>query len=115
MSGDFISRQDALKRLKDFANDDMTSTAKAVGADYCMDIIKAMPGAGQEWIPVSERWPENKSYVLTTIHVPGRSPHSRSGWFEDGLFMNDNGDTWKCTDREVIAWMPLPEPYGGEK
>jgi hypothetical protein len=68
-----------------------------------------------QWIPVSERLPENKSYVLTTIYIPGRQPHARSGWFENGLFMNDNGDTWKSTDREVCAWLPLPEPWREEK
>ena len=70
-----------------------------------------------KWILCKERLPENKSYVLTTIKVPGRSPHARSGWYEDGLFMNDNGDVWKSTDREALAWMPLQSPYceEGEK
>lgn len=67
-----------------------------------------------EWIPVSERLPEDKTYVLTTIKVPNRIAHARSGWYEGGFFHNDNGDTWKATDREVKAWIPLPEPYKAE-
>ena len=63
------------------------------------------------WIPCSERLPDNKTYVLTTIQVSGRQPHARSGFYHDGFFHNDNGDTWKATDREVRAWMPLPDPY----
>jgi hypothetical protein len=63
------------------------------------------------WIPVSERLPEDRTYVLTTIKVPNRQAHARSGWYEGGFFHNDNGDTWKKTDMEVRAWMPLPEPY----
>jgi hypothetical protein len=66
------------------------------------------------WIRTKDALPENKSYVLTTIHVPGRQPHVRSGWYQDGLFMNDNGDCWKSTDREVLAWMYQPEPYAAE-
>lgn len=66
------------------------------------------------WIPVSEKLPENKTYVLTTIKVPNRIAHTRSGWYEGGFFHNDNGDVWRATDMEVIAWMPLPEPYKEE-
>ena len=55
------------------------------------------------WIPCSERLPDNKTYVLTTIQVSGRQPHARSGFYHDGFFHNDNGDTWKATDREVRA------------
>lgn len=67
-----------------------------------------------EWIPVSEELPENGSLVLTTIQVPGREPHVRSGMYFNGLFSNDNGDVWKATDEEVKAWMPLPEPCKAE-
>ena len=64
-----------------------------------------------KWFPVSERLPEDKTYVLTTIKVPNRIAHARSSWYECGFFHNDNGDTWRATDMEVKAWMPLPKPY----
>ena len=63
------------------------------------------------WISVSERLPEDKTYVLTTIKVPNKIAHVRSSWYEGGLFYNDNGDTWKATDKEVIGWMPSPPCY----
>jgi hypothetical protein len=66
------------------------------------------------WVPISEGLPENKTYVLTTIYIPGRQRHARSGWYQDGFFHNDNGDVWNATDPEVEAWMPLPEPYRAE-
>lgn len=73
------------------------------------------------WIPTKEGLPDDQSHVLTTIKIPrkGRIPKVRSGWYQDGLFMNDNGDTWQSTDKEVVAWMYSPKPYdwkedGGE-
>lgn len=58
------------------------------------------------WIPCSERLPEHRLYVLVTYK------------YEYGLI--DNGITWYSetenkwnTFREVIAWMPLPDPYKG--
>lgn len=88
----------------------------------CIEVLNGMADtiaqleeklAKREWIPCSERLPDNKTYVLTTIQVSGRQPHARSGFYHDGFFHNDNGDTWKATDREVRAWMPLPKPYKG--
>ena len=82
-------------------------------------IPSVTPSAQPGWIPCSRELPKNKSYVLTIIYIPGRQAHIRSGWYEDGLFMNDNGDTWKPTDKEVVGWMyqpKLPKPYreGGQ-
>ena len=70
--------------------------------------------AATQWIPCSEKLPDNQSYVLTTISIPSRQLHARSGWYQDGFFYNDNGDTWNDTDPEVKAWMPLPEPWNGD-
>ena len=74
------------------------------------------------WIPCNERLPENETRVLTTIKIPNRIARVRSGWYDSGFFPNDhsgffhndNGDVWKATDMEVVAWMPLPEPYKAE-
>lgn len=64
-----------------------------------------------EWIPTKERLPENRTYVLTTIYVPGKRRRVRSGWYHDGFFTNDNGDVWRSIDKEVIAWCYQPDPY----
>lgn len=69
-----------------------------------------------QWIPCSERLPENNRQVL----VYARSVHYALAKYdemreEDGTYKKQwvTFDAWKpfYTIKEVIAWMPLPEPY----
>lgn len=64
-----------------------------------------------KWIPVSEALPKDMDRLLATIVRSDGSKRVRSGHYYKGLFMMDNGDTWKETDKEILAWMPLVEPY----
>ena len=99
---DLISRQDALDAVND--------------CGICIQKIMDIPSAEleQKWTPVTEALPEeDMERTLVTIDCRGRK-NVRSGHFFKGYFMNDNGDTWKTTDPEVTAWMPLPEPWRGE-
>ena len=64
------------------------------------------------WIPVSKKLPEDPRPVLVTIlwHEPydNYEVSIEEYW--------DNGDGWgDWPGAEIIAWMPLPEPYKGEK
>lgn len=67
----------------------------------------------QEWIPVSERVPEDSELVLFSTKTDrvftGRyfDDDTDFQWyaFRDETFVEDN---------VVTAWMPLPEPYKGE-
>lgn len=112
---DLISRQDAI--------DAVVSSAEEWDRMYIQDLncrirdaIKQLPSAEPElperaeaeWIPCSEMLPMNRKYVLVT--------------FEHSYGLMDHGITWYGelekkwnTSREVIAWMPLPEPYKGEQ
>ena len=71
-----------------------------------------------EWIPVSEKLPENHEEVLIYLssnritiglynsHVLPLAPYKPIGWGVNAQTAVHNF----CSD-DVVAWMPLPEPY----
>ena len=75
----------------------------------------------QRWIPCSERLPEKEThFYLTTIANHGLNFTTTLPddvdvvrWDYDRR-KGHNSWHW-CTERTVIAWMPLPEPYEGGK
>lgn len=59
----------------------------------------------EQWIPTTDEMPEEGEYVLVTcVTKKGRRSVVRSYW---------TGGYWAGTMAEVVAWMPLPEPFGG--
>ena len=85
--------------------------------------IKNLPPAQpeQRWIPVTERLPEDE-YVINSkkptkisgdkwsIAIAIRTADQRSGkiqWRDSGFGV--------IQDDKVLAWMPLPAPWEGEK
>ena len=83
------------------------------------DILEQMPSAVPEpqWIPCSERLPEDMQFVLLTVrrlkneynHEPFISV-GYIGWNQQHWWCAHDGDC-EISKVEVIAWMPLPEPY----
>ena len=67
-----------------------------------------------KWICPIDALPKDMDRILATIVRSDGEKRVRSGHYYKGLFMMDNGDTWNATDKEVLAWMPLPEPWRGE-
>jgi len=57
------------------------------------------------WIPVSERIPEDGRYLFS---LPDRGGTIMCGDVMFGKFFSDD---YEQTSDDVIAWMPLPEPY----
>lgn len=75
----------------------------------------------QRWIPCSERLPEkDMCFYLVTIANHGLNFTTTLPddvdvvrWDYD---RRKGCNSWHwCTERTVIAWMPLPEPYKGER
>ena len=96
-----------LKTLKSYYND--KSEDSYVGFDdednRALDMaIKALSSSENpnKWIPVWERLPDKYAHTLWCAS----SGYVRSDYF--------NGEFWEDAEKycyEVIAWMPLPEPY----
>ena len=95
---------------------------------HIFDIIDAQPTIEpeQQWIPCSERLPEEKDagilkklgtekrseYVLATVDVKGERMTVTACTY-DGAW--DWNMKYAFPDYKIIAWMPLPAPYGGEQ
>ena len=66
---------------------------------------------GPQWVPVSERLPTaRQSVILSTKDWTGEGCY----WETTEYHVIWKGYRWNATywDDEVVAWMPLPEPYG---
>ena len=65
----------------------------------------------QHWIPCSERFPENDDWqIVSILDESGDTPYRYSdfGWYLD------KAESWIIDAEQrtdIIAWMPLPEPY----
>ena len=62
-----------------------------------------------QWIPCSERLPEENGRYITTNMYEGEKEEVFDMWYEDGKWFIDAGEDE--TIRIVLAWMPLPESY----
>lgn len=72
-----------------------------------MEVMKSedvQPVMHGEWIPCSERLPENDGRYLVTCSKIG-------AWVVDwNIWHNEPKPSW-LWEQGVTAWMPLPEPY----
>ena len=69
----------------------------------------------QRWIPVTERLPEDDTLALVSYigSIPG-TMNTWIGWHKmENVWYIDGEPHIKKYDNEVIAWMPLPEPFKG--
>jgi hypothetical protein len=73
---------------------------------YVRECLAEAPSVTPEphWIPVTERLPEASGLYLVSVKNDHERRYSKTAWFEK--------DVWFAR-QDVIAWMPLPEPYKG--
>lgn len=82
---------------------------------YVCDILDTYSRAKQQWIPVTEQLPEPHIDVLVAVYDFGEDTST----FLDCLVESDSTgklmwSTFNGAKEQVLAWMPLPEPYRRE-
>jgi len=107
-----MTREEALEWFKDRKEmnlDDKCQQAE----DMAIKALEQEPSSSEKpnkWIPVRERLPEDKQAVL--VWCPQYKNIycaylEKEQWWIFGAFV-------QIVPNEVIAWMPLPEPYRAE-
>ena len=86
---------------------------KALLLDAVKNIVKKLPPVTPQeprWIPISKRLPKKYSFVLVSTDANEVFIADYLGKMSDGTdcFDDDDGMMW---EGDVIAWMPMPEPY----
>lgn len=76
-------------------------------AKLYLEGVRPMVKPKQEWIPCSERLPEKNGVYLVT----GENGHVFEYDYSDFTTHNEK---WSFMGINVIAWMPLPDPYREE-
>lgn len=105
--------------VQETIDDEMTDlcaeTMRVIAKEIVQEVAEEYDNG---WIPCSERLPEEPFGCLVT--VMDCEPSTQTD-FENILpyFVGYDGHSWNDEDGEeipfeVIAWMPLPEPYKGE-
>lgn len=75
------------------------------------DMVSKLPSAQPEWIPCSERLPDEDVEVLVTDDAGGVA----NLWLDKMLRYEDSGKLFWLWSQNVTAWMPVPEPYEVKK
>lgn len=117
---DLISRQAAIDWASKIPIHDLSDGrgfCRVIFADDFLKALKTIPLAQSHWIPCSERLPEDDTLML--VNYIDNRPNAGDiwiGWHEmENVWYIDGEEHSKERGNEVVAWMPLPEPYKGEE
>ena len=100
-------------RILTYEESDMWDAYRAIGTpEKCREAVERT-----RWIPVSERMPEDEKEVLVWFEYFQYGYYNRLyqtygfGYAENGEWSHFVNGTSGWKDLNIIAWMPLPEPY----
>ena len=110
--GDKVYRGDVVKFIRNNISlgtfmKRTVKTADEACWDLCdkLNYVPAIKESNEpHWIPVTERLPEVNGCYLVSVKNDHERRYSKTAWFEKGVWF---------ARQDVIAWMPLPEPYKG--
>lgn len=81
--------------------DDAVSYLTQNDVNWLKENIKAL-GQEQKWTPVTEELPKKDGLYLVSVKNDHLRRYSKTCWYSD--------KNWFAR-QDVVAWMPLPEPY----
>ena len=107
---DYVSRDDAIELIA--GTDETNGNEPVFSGKQVIKMLKSLPSVTPKakWIPVSEKLPEEKSAVLVWCSERKNiycAYLEEKQWWIFGAFSEE-------VIEDVIAWMPLPEPYKAE-
>lgn len=106
---DCISRDDSIELIA--GADETNGNEPVFSGKQVIKMLKGLPSVTPKarWIPVSERLPEEETDVLVCNENGDMEITSGSYSTELNNYFMWYTSGWRFG--EVIAWMPLPEPY----
>lgn len=85
--------------------DDAVSYLTQNDVNWLKENIKALEQE-PKWIPVTEGLPKKDGLYLVSVKNDHLRRYSKTCWYSD--------KNWFAR-QDVVAWMPLPEPYRAER
>lgn len=112
-NGEVLTMPNTREKLIELLEDTRANAAwHHWGYEESADYLIANGVTIQQWIPVTERLPENDQWVLCFMKDKSFGTFRVFQWNYIDWRWND-GNEW-YDEHDVTHWMPLPEPPKGE-